>query len=91
MCWRYQVQFPAETLRFEACTCAMQEALRRYCPGKCKVMASQLDLPYLMPLSVAGCGLLKLGSVHWATAVALLQVVNSHLIHILFWGAPGHR
>ena len=30
---------------------------------------SQLDLPSLTPLSVAGCGWLQLGSPHWATSV----------------------
>ena len=39
--------------------------------------ASRLDLPSLMPLSVAGCGRLQLGVAHWATSVALLQVVDN--------------
>ena len=30
---------------------------------------SQLDLPSLTPLSVAGCGQLQLGVPHWATSV----------------------
>ena len=30
---------------------------------------SQLDLPFLTKLSVAGCGLLQLGIPHWATSV----------------------
>ena len=30
---------------------------------------SQLDLPSLTPLSVAGCGRLQLGAPHWATSV----------------------
>ena len=30
---------------------------------------SQLDLPSLTPLSVAGCGWLQLGALHWATSV----------------------
>ena len=30
---------------------------------------SQLDQPYLTPLSVAGCGRLELGVPHWATSV----------------------
>ena len=30
---------------------------------------SQLDLPLLTPLSVAGCGRLQLGVPHWATSV----------------------
>ena len=30
---------------------------------------SQLDLPSLMPLSIAGCGRLQLGASHWATSV----------------------
>ena len=39
--------------------------------------ASKLDLPSLTPLSVAGCGRLQLGVANWATAVALLQVVDN--------------
>ena len=30
---------------------------------------SQLDLPSLTPLSVAGCGRLQLGVPHWATSI----------------------
>ena len=30
---------------------------------------SQVDLPSLTPLSVAGCGRLQLGVPHWATSV----------------------
>ena len=41
------------------------------------VTASQLDLPSLTPLSVAGCGRLQLGAAHWATSVTLLQVVDN--------------
>ena len=40
-------------------------------------MPSQLDLPSLMPLSVAGFDRLQLGAMHWATSVALLQVVDN--------------
>ena len=32
-------------------------------------MTSQLDLPSLTPLSIAGCGRLQLGVPHWATSV----------------------
>ena len=39
------------------------------------LMASQLDVPPLTLLSVAGCGRLQLGVADWATSVALLQVV----------------
>ena len=39
--------------------------LRVYCPSP----PSQLDLPSLTPLSVAGCGRLQLGAPHWATSV----------------------
>ena len=38
--------------------------------------ASQLDVLSLTPLSVAGCGRLQLRVAHWATSVALLQVVD---------------
>ena len=30
---------------------------------------SQLDLPSLMPLSIAGCDQLQLGVLHWASSV----------------------
>ena len=39
----------------------------------CEVMASQLDLPTLTPMSLAGSGQLQLGAPHWATSVALKQ------------------
>ena len=37
----------------------------------CRVggVTSQLDLPSLTPVSVAGCGWLQLGAPHWATSV----------------------
>ena len=41
------------------------------------VTASQLDLPSLTPLFLAGCGRLQLGAPHWAISVALLQVVDN--------------
>ena len=41
------------------------------------ITASQLDLPSLTPLSVAGCGRLQLEAAHWATWVTLLQVVDN--------------
>ena len=45
---------------------------------------SQLDLPSLTPLSVAGCGGLQPGVPHWAPSVELLYVVdNCH--HSLWW------
>ena len=53
-------------------------ALRGYCLVKGGgVTASQLDLPSLTPLSVAGCGRLQLEAAHWATWVTLLQVVDN--------------
>ena len=39
--------------------------------------ASQLNLSFLTPLVVAGCGRVQLGAAHWATSVALLQVVDN--------------
>ena len=41
-----------------------------------ELTANQLDLPSLPPLSVTGCGRLQLGVAHWATTVALQQVVD---------------
>ena len=40
-------------------------------------MASQLDLPSLTPLAVAGYGRLQPGAAHSAAAVALLQAVDN--------------
>ena len=54
-------------------------------------VTSQLDQPALMPLSIAGCGWLQLGVPHWATSVALQQVVNNWPDLILLWATPGHR
>ena len=46
-------------------------AIRGAHPALCRVGGAtcQLDLPSLMPLSVAGCGRLLLGVPHWATSV----------------------
>ena len=41
------------------------------------VTASQLDLPPQTQLSAAGCGRLQLEVAHWATSVALLQIVHN--------------
>ena len=52
--------------------CSLHEALIGVFP--CKgwgVAASQLALPTLTPLSVAGWGRLQRGAAHWATSVAL--------------------
>ena len=38
--------------------------------------ATQFNLPFLTPFSVAGCGRLQLGVTPWATSVALLKVVD---------------
>ena len=38
---------------------------------------SQLDLPFLTPLSVAGCGRLQQGVANLATSEALLEVVDN--------------
>ena len=58
------------------------------------VTASQLDLPYMTLLSIAGCGRLQLVAPYWVPSVALLQVVNdliSILWSILHWEDPGHK
>ena len=36
---------------------------------------SELDLPLLTPLSVAGCGRLQLGAPHWATSVNYCRLI----------------
>ena len=43
---------------------------------ECGITASQVDLPSLTPLSVAGCGRLLMEAPHWVTSVELLQVVD---------------
>ena len=55
--------------------CTVHEALRGYNSCGWGVTASQLDLPSLTPLFVAGCNRLQLGVAHWVTSVALPQVV----------------
>ena len=40
------------------------------------VLASQLDLPFPTPLSVAGCGRLKPGAAHWATSTGMLLAIE---------------
>ena len=56
------------------CTSGAQRVLS--CEGR-GVSVSQLDLPSLTPLSVAGCGRLQLEAAHWATWVTLLQIVDN--------------
>ena len=41
------------------------------------LLGSELDLPSLPLLSVAGSGRLQLEAADWATSVALLQVVDN--------------
>ena len=65
------------TLEFwRAFACASDARRVLPCNGK-GVTPSQLDLPSLMPLSVAGCGRLQLLAVHWTTLVALLELVDN--------------
>ena len=47
----------------------MHEALTGYTAHEGGGATSQLDLPSLMSLSVAGCGRLQLGVPHWAASV----------------------
>ena len=50
--------------------CSVQYVeLRGYCHVQGGGATSQLDLPSLAPLSVAGCGRQQLGAPHWATSV----------------------
>ena len=61
-----------------AAICTVQVALKGYClVRRVALTASQLDLPFLMSLSIARCGRLQLGVATWATSVALLQVVDN--------------
>ena len=60
------------------CTDCALVALSGYCPVKGGgSTVSELDLPSLTPLSLAGCGRLQLEAAHWATWVTLLQVVDN--------------
>ena len=52
-------------------------ALRGYCPVKGGGKASQLYLPSLTLLFVAGSGRLQLGATHWATWVTSPEVVDN--------------
>ena len=63
-----------ERYLYVLCTSGAQGVLP--CEGR-GVTASQLYLPSLTPLSVAGCGRLQLEAAHWATWVTLLQVVDN--------------
>ena len=67
-------RFASRLLYTQLCnsTCTVRKALQRVV-----VTDSQLDLPYLMPLSVAGCDQLKQGVAHWAALATLLQVVGN--------------
>ena len=55
----------------------MQVTPRGFCPENGRGNGQSLDLPSLTTLLVAGCGGLQLGAAHWATSVALLQVVDN--------------
>ena len=68
-----QGRFPAEDAPIITVPQGAQEALIMRVGGA----TSQLDLKSLTPLSVASCGGLQLEFAHWATSVALLQVVDN--------------
>ena len=65
---RLQDRIPAvaELHRFILCT---RRGAQGVVPMRVGGATSQLDLPSLTPLSVAGCGRLQLGVPHWATSV----------------------
>ena len=71
---KLQDRFPVELRlhRFILCTRSSGVLLIRVGGA-----TGQLDLPSLTPLSVAGFGRLQQGVLHWATSVALLQVVDN--------------
>ena len=72
-----QVRVPGDTCReWRSVLCASGAQVVLPCEER-GVTASQLDLPSLTPLSVAGCGRLQLEAAHWATWVTLLQVVDN--------------
>ena len=73
---RSRDQKPLRTLLSCSAQLRVQVMLRGTILYRVEVTASQLDKPYLTPLSIAGCGQLQLGAAHWATSVALLQVDN---------------
>ena len=66
-------QFPIET----APIYTVHEGAQGVLPIRKGRATSQLDLPSLTLLSAAGCGRLQIGVAHWATSVALLQVVDN--------------
>ena len=53
----------------------MQVELIEYCPVGGN--SQEIDLPFLTPLSVAGCGRLQLGARNCPTLVPLLKVIDS--------------
>ena len=74
----YAPHWLQQVLRFVPRMCAEQYVELKGVPCVAwGVATSQLDLPSLTALSVAGCGRLQLGALHLATSVALLQVVDN--------------
>ena len=64
---KLQGRFPEAALIHTICT--RRSAGTQVLPIRVGVATSQLDLPSLSPLSVAGRGRLQLGVPHWATSV----------------------
>ena len=58
--WGFRVPVPLAAASFVICS-----PLRGTACEECRVTTSQLELPSLTPLSVAGCGRLQLGAANW--------------------------
>ena len=72
--WRSHVRNSLNAVSLAICSPARTAVCNTWSSGGtalCRVggATSQLDLPSLAPLSVAGCGWLQLGAPHWATSV----------------------
>ena len=69
---RSYIQAVAELHRFTLCTRRSGGTATRLGGA-----TSQLGLPSLTPLSVAGCGRLPLGVLHWATSVITANTLKN--------------
>ena len=67
--WKVEGSIPSRGCIDLYCVSGAQQVLTR---KGWEVTANQLT-----PLSVAGCGQRQLGVAHWATSVALLQIVDT--------------
>ena len=71
---RVRARLMQQVLRFVARIYTVQYTeLERVLPMRVGSATSQLDLPFLTPLPVAGFGRLQIGVPHWATSVITIS------------------